>query len=1489
MTTLRRAAVVVVGVALGASVVALPAWAGPPTSAVVAPTVTASKPNDLVPKDNTGRLVLFVDGDQSAAAVAKVGGTVAAGKDGRVEAQVAQDKVAELAKQPGVTAIRRPDKAIPMGLVDDEGVTASGAKQWTLSRGANVKVGIIDPGYDGLDDSQAAGALPPTGPQLAVNNSTCKAANQPTKHGTSVAEIVHAMAPDAQLYLACAGNAMEFAPAANWLQQQGVQVITAAMGFLTSGRGDGTGGPDSPADVVRRTSQAGIMWSVAAGNLAREHYAGKAITSTDGFITYDNSPSISNGFNLNGGQQTTVGLRWDAWPKTTEELDLYVMKSAQPPAGPTDPNIVTMVSNNQQNTQGGGEPTAETTFTNTDSAPHQYYVYIKNVSARPSTNLDLFVSNIACTSNPQSGSCDDYLQRSTPAGSITEPATSQYAMAVGATKVNSGQIEYYSGNGPTIDGRRKPDITAFDGVSTTDAPFGHFVGTSAAAAHVGGAAALLKSANQQLDGSQLQAALLARVSPKKSDNQWGNGVLAMGTESPTVTGNGYTALGQQTRILDTRTATGGHQKPFGPDETLTLPVPNVPGNAKAVVLNLTGSSDSDTAVDVSPGGSGSHLQSLRMSASRDTAVMVVATLNADRSIQLHNRSGNTLLIVDEIGYFSETGASTYFPKPTPTRVLDTRGQGALTAGQEYPLKVAGVAGVPADATSVVVNVTGAEASGITNIAAYAQNNPGTSMLNLTTDERRSNMAIVAVGPDGNIRLRNDTGTVNLLVDIVGWFTQSADGGKYVPLSDTSRIVDTTTGTGARQGPLGTGESASFQVGGVSGVSSAATAAVLSVGASDDQSDSQLTIQPSNVGWSPVTNFAVRQSQTLAAAAMPALGANARVDVRNESGQSQVQVDVTGYFVGGTRPADGAGNCVTPSGEAGFSSAFDGRAETGLKGWRAAGGTSAVVDGCDLVTSAGAGVTWYGARNYANDYTVRMDWKASADNSDSGVFVGFSNPGDSADAPANKGLEVKIGPNGATGTAQTGAIAGLRAPDATAANPTGQWNTYEITVAFNTVTVTLNGKVVNTYTTTDPAKINANSFVGVHNSGTSGSVRYRNIRLKRNTPVKSGAFIGANNLCLDLNGGDPANTLVQLHDCNGTTAQQWTSMADGSIMAVGKCLDVADGGTAAGTQVRLWSCLNSSAQQWTQRPDGTLINPASGRCLTPDSATNLAMMRIQDCTAVRPEQLWRTPSQNGREGALSGPGGRCLDVPGNDPRPGAVAIHDCNGSDAQRWTVVGDGALHAAGKCLDDYGAISTNGAKIDLYPCNGSVAQQWILRADGSVLNPNAGRCLTAASGDQDAALVLQDCAGLPLQTWHLGATSSFKGAMSGVAGRCLGGPNNASDTQLQLYDCLGAAVQVWEARGDGSLFNRLTNQCLDISYGTPSSGNGSQIAPHTCNRSGAQHWVARSDGSLLNPMTGRCLDVAGGVPSTGNGARIQLYECNNSVAQQWAMPVLAG
>src|SRR5207248_2559162 len=115
------------------------------------------------------------------------------------------------------------------------------------------------------------------------------------------------------------------------------------------------------------------------------------------------------------------------------------------------------------------------------------------------------------------------------AGSMGEPESSPFAMAVGAHNVNSTGVEGFSSQGPTIDGRMKPDVVAPDGVNNDI--FNPFFGTSASAPHAAGAAALVEQAQPSLSPSEVQTFLSCRAvdgGPGGPDNSFGYGRLSLG-------------------------------------------------------------------------------------------------------------------------------------------------------------------------------------------------------------------------------------------------------------------------------------------------------------------------------------------------------------------------------------------------------------------------------------------------------------------------------------------------------------------------------------------------------------------------------------------------------------------------------------------------------------------------------------------------------------------------------------------------------------------------------------------------------------------------------------------------------------------------------------------------------------------------------------------------------------------------------------------------
>ncbi len=121
-------------------------------------------------------------------------------------------------------------------------------------------------------------------------------------------------------------------------------------------------------------------------------------------------------------------------------------------------------------------------------------------------------------------------------------------MAVGALCWQNSGLEPFSSQGPTIDGRTKPDISGFDGVSGTT--YGNstgcssstgFFGTSASSPNVAGAAALLKQQNPAFGPDELQSLLESKaqdLGTAGKDDLYGAGKLLLGPAPvvfPTIT------------------------------------------------------------------------------------------------------------------------------------------------------------------------------------------------------------------------------------------------------------------------------------------------------------------------------------------------------------------------------------------------------------------------------------------------------------------------------------------------------------------------------------------------------------------------------------------------------------------------------------------------------------------------------------------------------------------------------------------------------------------------------------------------------------------------------------------------------------------------------------------------------------------------------------------------------------------------------------------
>ncbi len=239
------------------------------------------------------------------------------------------------------------------------------------------------------------------------------------------------------------------------------------------------------------------------------------------------------------------------------------------------------------------------------------------------------------------------------------------------------------------------------------------------------------------------------------------------------------------RILDSRTGVGGTTVRLGPGASLDLEVAGRGGvpaaGADAVVMNVavTGTTAS-SHLTVHPAGEARPLASnLNWAAGDTVSNRVIAKLGAGGRLTLYNNAGETDLVVDTNGWFTDavqTVGSPYVPL-TPARILDTRTgtggiPGPLGAGSTVEVQVTGRGGVPVNGvTAVVLNTTVVSPAGPGWLTIFPTGTaqPVASDLNYAAGEIRPNLVVVKVGAGGKVSLFSPT-SAEVIFDVAGFFT-----------------------------------------------------------------------------------------------------------------------------------------------------------------------------------------------------------------------------------------------------------------------------------------------------------------------------------------------------------------------------------------------------------------------------------------------------------------------------------------------------------------------------------------------------------------------------------------------------------------------------------------------------------------------------------------------------------------------------------------------
>lgn len=377
--------------------------------------------------------------------------------------------------------------------------------------------------------------------------------------------------------------------------------------------------------------------------------------------------------------------------------------------------------------------------------------------------------------------------------------------------------------------------------------------------------------------------------------------VGTGSLPPTVLGDfvGVTPA----RLYDSRSI--GRKLPLGAGTTAEVQVLGAGGvpasGVTAVALNVTATGATESSsFTVWPSGDVKPADAnLLMPATRSVPNLTIVKVGASGRVNITNDLGAVHCVVDVVGYF-RTAAGNRLAPVSPFRALDTRNgtggrTGAIGANSSYDVTVRGVGGVPANADSVVVNVTAVSptVNSWATVWPTGETRPNASSLNYVANQTVPNLVIAKIGANGKISIYNYLGAAHFVVDILGYMSSSSPGRHFA--LPAAKLLDTRPDFGG-SGPVGPNATRTLTVTGVGGVPASGVSAVaLNIAAFNPTASTFITAWPNGETRPNASSLNPRAGVDVANLAILKVGTGGQVQLYNYLGSVNLVIDVVGYF------------------------------------------------------------------------------------------------------------------------------------------------------------------------------------------------------------------------------------------------------------------------------------------------------------------------------------------------------------------------------------------------------------------------------------------------------------------------------------------------------------------------------------------------------------------------------------------------------------------